>query len=246
MAQKKQTMKANLILFIALFILSNNTFSQIPGRAFTNSISDKEIYNKVSGERINENDLSDLIENNPHIYFEPVINKYGDIESYLVDPSAPSNNGRIISRDVSRQVKKGGQFPPFVMKSIKNRVIDSEKIRGKIILMQFQLQLVKPFFRKQTFDAFNSLIEDIRKTTEVEAVIVTESTTNEIKEQIGDCNYVAEMIPNGRNFNQKYQVVNFPSIVLIDKNGCLVSYYNQVEIEIIKSDIEKIKNESPF
>lgn len=239
-------MKANLFLFIVLFILSNNTFSQIAGKSYAFSLSGKEIYNKVSGALINEKEISDLVENNPHIFFEPVINKYGDIESYLVDPSAPSNNGRIISRDISKQVKKGEQFPPFVMKSINNRVVDSEKIRGKIILMQFQLQLVKPLFIRQTLDAFNSLVEDIRKTTEVEAVIVTESSKDEIKEQIGDGIYVAEIIPNGRNFNQKYQVVNFPSIVLIDKNGCLVSYYNQVEIEIIKSDIEKIKNESPF
>lgn len=234
-------MKANLILFIALFILSNNTFAQIAGKTYTERISGKEIYNKVSGKLINEKDVNTLIENNPHIYFEPVINKYGDIESYLVDPSEPSTNGRIISRDISKQVKKGEQFPPFVMKSISNRVIDSEKIRGKIILMQFQLQLVKPLFIKQTLDAFNSLIEDVRKTTEVEAVIVTESTKDEIQEQIGDGIYVAEIVPNGRNFNQKYQVINFPSIVLIDKYGNLVSYYNQNEMEILKSDIEKIK-----
>lgn len=228
-------MKIKLLLFIALFIFSVQVFSQ---GAYRNEISAKMIFNEATGQFLHDNEFKALIENNPQIVFKPVIDRYGHITSYIFNPSSKDVNS---PRDTSDRVKKGEPFPSFTMKSIHGKEIDSEQLRGKITLIQFQLQFLKPFFDKQTIDDFNTLVQEINKTTEVEALIVTESSKEEIQKQLGDINYISEIIPDGRNFYEKYLVVHFPSAILIDKEGKLVSYFHKNQSTLIKAAIAKIK-----
>lgn len=232
--------KTYFILPIALLLFISNSFSQSLGVSYKQQISGKKIINKESGVRIDDSDLQHLINSNPNIVFEPVIDKYGEIEYFEVDPN---HKNAVIERDVTKRTPVGQQFPPFVMKSIKNKMLDSDKLKGKIVLLQFQLLFMEPFFRETTLRDFNDLVSEFKQIIDLQAIVVTESSKNEIPNHIVTNNYNFEIVPDGRNFNQKYLVTSIPTVVLIDNNGNLINYYNQDEIDKLKSDIHRIENQ---
>ncbi len=224
-------------LILILFVLGNHAFSQVAGKTYKQRISGQKIYNKDTGERISDEELQELIKINPNIMLEPCINKYGKVESFEVDPKRTS---RALQRDVSMRSQKGEQFPPFVMKTIEDVVLDLEKLNGKNVLVQFQLSFTLPFFRESTLAEFSNLCSQLKSTTDIEAIVVTESSKQELLNSIEPEKYEVNIVPNGRNFSQKYLVVDFPTIVLIDSNGKLVGYYNQTETAMLKSDIKNL------
>ncbi|MGZ2372055.1 hypothetical protein ACXR6G_19965 [Ancylomarina sp. YFZ004] len=231
-------MKKHTFLLIALFFLSNYTFSQTRGVTSKSIIDFNKVYNKHTGEKISKSEFHNLHKANPNIVLEQVIDKYGEIESRLVDPFRKDS---FQTRDISKRAQNGESFPPFVMKSITNRTLKSEELNDRYILIQFQLSFLKPFFNKKTLNEFNELVFELQKLVSIEGIVVTESSTKEIKEQIGESTYKREIIPNGRNFNERYLVVDFPSMILVDKNGDLISYYKHSEIDKVISVIKKLK-----
>lgn len=233
-------MKTNFILAIVLLLLCNNSFSQSLGISYKQQISGKKIINKESGVPIDDSDLQQIINKNPNIIFEPIIDKYGEIDYFEVDPE---NKNSVYGRDISKRTPLGEQFPPFVMKSIKNKMLDSDKLKGKIVLLQFQLLFMEPFFRETTLRDFNDLVSEFKQIIDIQAIVVTESSKNEIPNHIATNNYNFEIVADGRNFNHKYLVSSIPTIVLIDKNGNLINYYNQDEMDKLKSDIHRIENQ---
>ena len=128
------------------------------------------------------------------------------------------------------------------MKTIENKIIDSEKLTGKIILVQFQLIAKKPYFNETTLADFEKLIFDFNKTKEVIGISVFESEKYELFEAIDIKKYPnISIVENGRNFNERYLNVEMPTLILIDKYGKLVGYYERNEIENLKTDFNKLK-----
>ena len=230
-------MRISLVLWVVLLSAVNAMYSQSMGVSYQNVFDVNRVYDKASGKHINADKVQRIIRDNPNIVFEQVIDKYGNIESRLLDTLKLSRKG---NRDISKRVQKGEPFPPFVMKSLSNRILDSEKLKGGIILLQFQLMFREPFLKIKTIEEFEELVSEFRKTMNLEAIILTDSSKSEILENIDTSKYISEFVPDGRNFNEKYLVVSFPSIVLIDTNGNLVSYYDPDEIDKLKLDIGKL------
>lgn len=200
-------------------------------------ISGQKIYNKETGKRINDKELQNLININPNIVLEPCINKYGNIESYEVDPN---RTDRVLQRDVLMRTPIGEEFPLFVMRTVENEALKLKKLKGKNVLLQFQLSFVKPFFRVTTLRDFSDFATELKNTMDIEAIVVTESPKQEILNSIDVENYDVKIVPNGRNFNQRYLLVKFPGIVLIDVEGKLVGYYNPGELSKLRADVERI------
>tara|TARA_R110000868_G_scaffold157160_3_gene384306 strand:+ start:8254 stop:8949 length:696 start_codon:yes stop_codon:yes gene_type:complete len=230
-------MRISLVLWVVLLSAVNAMYSQSMGVSYQNVFDVNRVYDKASGKHINADKVQRIIRDNPNIVFEKVIDKYGNIESRLLDTLKLSRKG---NRDISKRVQKGEPFPPFVMKSLSNRILDSEKLKGGIILIQFQLMFREPFLKIKTIEEFEELVSEFRKTMDLEAIILTDSSKSEILENIDTSKYISEFVPDGRNFNEKYLVVSFPSIVLIDTYGNLVSYYDPDEIDKLKLDIGKL------
>jgi hypothetical protein len=231
-------MKLNFILLLLLFSTCNIVYAQSYGVSYQNQISGKKILNKETGKIMNDRELSDLIKENPHIYMEPVVNKFGEIESFTVDPGASNT---LSKRDTTKRTPKGGQFPPFIMKSIQNKVLDSEELKGKWILFHFQLEFIKPFFAESALKEFNNLVSDLKGSTEMVAIVLTQSSKEDILSQVDPKNLSVDIVPDGRNFFQRYLVVVCPSYALIDKNGNLVRYFKHSESSEIKAVIERTK-----
>ncbi|MFW5878029.1 MAG: hypothetical protein ACOCUP_02835 [bacterium] len=225
-----------LILFFS-FILGEFSVSQIAGEPYRTRITGKPVYNKSTGEIIDNEELSKMFKLNPHIALEWVINKYGEIESFIYDPNKKDNIMRI---DTTKRQKAGEQFLPFVMKSVNNRIIDSEKLVDRIVLIQFYHYFRDPFFNLRHFNEFDTLIEDLDGKSDIIFITVTKSTSEEINQRIDITNYKSDIIPDGRYFFWRYLINEFRAFVLIDKSGRLVSYYNSHEIPKLKADLIKM------
>ena len=66
-------------------------------------------------------------------------------------------------------------------------------------------------------------------------------TREDILKEIDPASYKTEFVSDAQNFSLKYIIIDYPSFILIDKNGNLVSYYDYDELDKIKSDLLNIK-----
>lgn len=229
-------MKKLITLFL-ISALSINAFSQFVTKTRINTPTDK-IYNKQTGKLLTDEELKLIMTNNPKIAVNQIINKYGEIEYFEYDPNKQNRD----SNDaITRRPKNGEAFPPFVMKSIDNKTLDSEKLIGKNILLQFQLDFEKPLFFAKTLIEANELINELPNNVEITSIVVTRSSKKDILTQIDPSAYTMEFVPNARNFSVKYLVLYYPSFILIDKYGNLVSYYDTDGLNKVKEDLLKIK-----
>jgi len=226
--------KSVLLILLFFFCISYFSFSQSLGVSFSEQITGKPIYNKSTGLLIDDKELNKLLKANPGLALERVINKFGEVESFIYDPDKKGNFG---TRDITQRTKPGDSFLPFVMTSVTKKTLDSEKLIGKIVLIQFYTLIKAPFFKEETFNRFESLVKDLQDKVEIEFITVTQSSEEDIKNQINITNCKSQIIPNGRNFYERYLITNFVAFVLIDKYGKLVSYYDMNNMSDIHSDI---------
>jgi cytochrome oxidase Cu insertion factor (SCO1/SenC/PrrC family) len=142
-----------------------------------------------------------------------------------------------LTRDISLRTKPGEPLPPFVVRSVTGKKIDSETCHGRPILVLFQLFFKAPFFNEKQFHQFESMVDSLKTKGDLEVIVITESTSDDIKSVIDVKNSNFQIIPEGRNFSVRYLVIKFPSYLLIDKEGKLVYYYEENEITKLQQDI---------
>lgn len=238
-------MKIKIALIVALIFFSNQLFSQnvsqtVRKQSYRINLKNRIICYKESKDRISEKEFHKLIMANPRLVLEPVIDEYGTVEVFLVDTLRTDNKFRL---DLSKRVKEGERFPPFYMKSITNKFIDSRKLNDKLILIRFDLPFMQPYNKGSNRSDFGELVAELQEIANIEAIIITESTRKEVSLEIGGSgnSYSAEIVPNGKYFSHRYLVVQFPSMILVGKNGRLISYYDNNDFVRLKSDIKKLK-----
>jgi len=184
-------------------------------------MSQKEVYELLSVKKLN---------------LEEVINKYGEIERYEIDPNIVSKEK--FTRDTGKRVKQGEVFLPFVMKSITNKTLDSDKLKGQYILLQFQLSINEPNLIEKPFLEFEKILSEHKN---IQGIFISQSTKKESKDKIGNKSYHFEIVPNGRNFDKRYIIIDYPTMILIDKDGTLISYYTTYDMGKLKTDLKNLQ-----
>ena len=229
-------MKTLITLLVSLFY-STHLFSQF----FTSTrinLSKDIAYEKYSGKRLSQEELLQIFKEKDNTRLDPVINKFGEPDYYIYDPNKSDSN---YDTDLTKRTKSGETFPPFVMKTIDNKLIDSEKFNEKYIIMQFQLSFVKPFFNSDNFRDADILIKELLNEYEIVPIVITGSPKKDILNVIDTSQYNMHFVSDANNFNLRYLVFKFPTYILIDKSGKLVSYYEYNELNKIKEYIVKNK-----
>lgn len=230
------SMKTYLIIFIFLLFLCDYAICQTSNSYFTRRIELNQIYNKKTGKLIPEKEILELQKTNK-LHFESVINKYGEVDHYEVD----LNRRNVYStRDTAQRVKKGDVFLPFVMKSISNKTLDSEKLKGQYTLLQFQISFKEPFFIEKFFNEFDEIISEYKGKKDINVIFITQSSAKESNDRTSDKSYNFEIVPDGRNFEERYLITKYPTMILLGLDGNLISYYNLSEINKLKADLNKL------
>lgn len=224
-----------LSLFYLVFFINLGLKAQPLTKTYKNQLTGKKIFNTSTGENIKEENLDDFFSKYPNAILEPNIDKYGEIVSYDVDPSKTNHE---LTRDETKRTPNGAQFFPFVMKTIDNKTLNSEKLIGQPVLFIFQVSLKKPFFIEPVFKEVASIACDYASTKPLEMIMLTEDS----KDGIGAFNALCfKIVTDGRNFSQRYLITDIPTVVLINKEGKLVSYYSSKDFNKLKEDLNLLK-----
>lgn len=173
--------------------------------------------------------MKKITDKNPEIRFEHVINKYGKIDRYYYNP----NNilTEFPNRDKSQQIKEGQLFPEFVFKTIDNEIIDSEKQRGKWVLIRFEL--FTRFMNKGSIEKLNNQINKLEESKDLISIICLADNKQNIKNEMALIDSNFKLVDGGRNFHEKFNIVGFPTTLLLDKQGRVYKYfYNRDEIDL--------------
>lgn len=190
--------------------------------------------NAETGEKFSEKEFIQFIQQHPGLVPKEKIDKYGNVEAMIFDPH---KTGKVSYRDPALRVKPGDDFLPFVMKTTTGDVLDSEKLKGKKILLHCQISLkTKALFVEKAFNEVVQLTKEYKNPEELLLVIWTEDFANDLKDFTSE-NAPFYIVADARNFYERYYVTSFPCNILIDKQGKLVSYFDNIDFEKLKTTL---------
>ncbi len=201
-------------------------------------IDEKEIYNKETGQLISKNEFNERIKENPYVSLEPKIDKYGNVEHYYLD--LENKTGRV-SIDINDRVDSGHRFPSFIMNTINGEQINSESLQGNYLLLNFQMTLDPPFFQMNSFQKEEDFVKKKKKSVPIVFIMITFDALTKAQETTDGKDLDVKVVPNGRNWAQRYFVKNYPSYILINKNGELIKYIDESSLETLARALDELK-----
>ena len=219
-----------LTVIIILLLLGNTTFSQVSkiGVNFTRTFADKDfdldkVYFKDSGLKISKEEFFKITRENPRMYYEREVDEEGNVVRYIYDPAnqTPRTTGNI-----KAMVSENGEFPNFKFTTIDKKRIELKNLRGKLVLLRFELEANSFRFKKQEIEELDQKINELNNKEDVEAIIIFQCSEEEVRQGFTFKNSNFDLVANGQNFIFKYDIHHFPSTVLIDQNGKLIENYS--------------------
>lgn len=184
--------------------------------------SNTKLYNKKTGIEISKKQFGMLVQENPNLFLEREIDEAGNVIRYLYDPNNLNShekqalNGSATSKD---------NFPNFKLKTIDGTEIELSKLNGKIVILRFELVATDFHFKKQEIQELDEKINALENKNTVKAIVIFQSSESDVRKGFDLANSNFELVANGQNFIEKYDISRFPSTVLIDQDGNLIEKY---------------------
>ena len=128
----------------------------------------------------------------------------------------------------------------FHLKDLNNKIWDSEQLRGKTIVINFWFTACKPCILEMPH--LNQLVEDNK---EKHVVFIAPAPENEtqIKRFLKKYNFAYHIIPSSLEYITNMNVENFPTHILIDKEGIVrqvfIGYADDIK-EKLQEEINKL------
>jgi peroxiredoxin len=231
-------MKKNIILLLLLgFFVKSYTQEKYITKSFTTTsvvkINFKKIYDKSTGKRIKEKDFRKIIKNLKNYYLDPIIDKNGNVEKYLFDLN---NINKKMSRDITQRVNSGDFFPDFNIKTLTNENISLKDLKGKIVILRFELFADNFRFKKhEIVDLDNQINQIENKNDKIKAIIIFPTSENEVIKGFDIENSNFNLVANGMNFHHRYLIKRYPTTIIIDEEGKLIDYFSYSNEIILKN-----------
>lgn len=226
---------------IAILLIIHQIFGQelIQGKIYTIPASMQEysidmVYNKITDKKNSQNTLNQLVERNPNLYLERVYDENGKVIRYYYDPN---NQDNAKTSTAEANVSPANEFPPFSLNTLGGKRIQSEDLRGKLILLRFELHGSDYRFKKHEIAELDNQIDKLDNKDVVKAIIIFREDQKTIEKNFPfpDSNF--ELVADGMMFFEKYRIKRSPMTALIDQNGNLVNYFDFSEDIILESFI---------
>lgn len=212
-------------LVIIMFLCFESVGQVMKGPADSTRISGK-VYNKKTKKWVSNLELMEIARKHPFIFFQTVYNKYGEIDTLFYDPDN-INEGKSPNRKEENQTKPGEIFPEYVFRTIDDIILDSEKLKGKWVLLSFDL-LAKPDLMKKLSRQSDSARPFVEKDQLVLILCMADTKAIMLKKS-GQEEHVFNIVSDGGNFHGKFNIVSFPTRILIDPEGRVVKYFHPTE-----------------
>ncbi|TLV03113.1 thioredoxin family protein [Dyadobacter luticola] len=181
------------------------------------------IINHATGKRISYEVYDEMLKRNPGTYRTvPIFDKYGKPSSFEVIRKSQlliQDNGAVMeNEDLMPEI--GEPLAPFVMTGLDGKEYNSEKLKGKYILLGFWVKYEKPLYTLASTKVISSFIdENKKKGIEIVSLGTTLNTQEECFEAIPKRNCGFIPVPNSYGFNHRYKISETPYFILVDKKG---------------------------
>ncbi|MBT8384589.1 MAG: redoxin domain-containing protein [Bacteroidia bacterium] len=225
-------MKIIVILFFA-FNIAALSYSQEKQISISSSSKSEShvldlnlVYDKRTGEKVSVKEFRKLVKGNPRLYLEREYDARGNISRYIYDPNNPNAP---LKRYPYSIAPKGKPYPNFIVNTTDGEQLELEKLRGKLVMVRFELFSSGFRFKKQEIEELNNNINALGIEDQIEAIIIFRGSKDEIEREFSLKNSNFKLVPDGDKFFNKYQIDRFPMTVLIDKKGNLIDYFKYSE-----------------
>jgi hypothetical protein len=187
--------------------------------------NDTPIIDHSTGKRISMAAYDDILKRNPGVYkTQPIFDKYGKPSSFeLIKKSQlqiQSNGAVMANSDLMPEV--GEPLPPFIMKGLDGKEYNSDKLRGKYILLGFWVKYEKPLYSLASTKVISDFVNtNKKKGIDVVSLGTTLNTEEECLEAIPKRNCGFIPVPESYGFNHRYKVSETPYFILVDRKGVI-------------------------
>lgn len=219
------------VIFLFFTISINSQEKKIKKTFKRTSIEERidysNIYNKQTGKKISKKEFIKLIKSNPNLPIQKIIGKDGNVIKYLVDTTPQKNS---INNFRNNPIKNGEIFPNFIVNTTTNKKIELNTLKGKIVIVRFELEANSFRFKKDEISMLDAKINQINnKEEKVVAIIIFASSKSDINKGFNLPNSNFNLVANGNNFFIKYSIRSIPSTAIIDQKGKLIQFFDDVD-----------------
>lgn len=232
----------HIILIITLFCANTiQSQEEVVGVNWSKTFVEKDfnntkLYNKKTGIEISKKQFGMLIQENPNLFLESEIDESGNVIRYLYDPN---NLNSYKKPALHGSVPTKSKFPNFKLKTIDGTEIELSKLNGKIVILRFELVATDFHFKKQEIQELDEKINALENKNAVKAIVIFQSPESDVRKGFDLESSNFELVANGQNFIEKYDISRFPSTVLIDQDGNLIEKYIYSEDITLKEHIKE-------
>lgn len=184
---------------------------------------DSPIIDHATGKRITYETYDNMLKRSPGQYkTQPLFDKFGKASSFEIIKKSQlyvQADGSVMNNpDLMPEV--GEPIAPFVMRGLDGREYDSEKLRGKYILLGFWVRYEKPLYTLASTKVISHFVdENKKKGIEIVSLGTTLNTQEECLEAIPKRNCGFIPVPESYGFNHRYKVSETPYFILVDRKG---------------------------
>jgi peroxiredoxin len=181
------------------------------------------IIDHASGKRISYETYDQVLKKSPGQYAtRPVFDKFGKASSFVLIKKSQLDirgNGAVMDNpDLMPEI--GESIPPFVMTGLDGKEYNSEKLKGKYVLLGFWVKYEKPLYTLASTKVITDFIEENRKKgVEIVSLGTTLNTREECLAAIPKRNCGFILVPDSYGFNHRYHISETPYFILLDKQG---------------------------
>lgn len=199
------------------------------------------IIDHASGKRISYETYDNMLKRSPGQYkTQPIFDKYGKASSFEIIKRSQlhiQEDGSVMNNpDLMPEV--GEPIAPFIMRGLDGREYDSEKLKGKYILLGFWVRYEKPLYTFASTKVISSFVEENKKKgIEIVSLGTTLNTEDECLEAIPKRNCGFIPVPESYGFNHRYKVSETPYFILVDRKGIVKAMAPHTEFSKI-SELE--------
>ncbi|WP_439555741.1 thioredoxin family protein [Dyadobacter sp.] len=183
------------------------------------------IIDHATGKRISYAEYDEKLKRNPGMYKTlPIFDKYGKPSSFeLIKKSQVyvQEDGSVMNNpDLMPEI--GEPISPFIMTGLDGKEYNSEKLRGKYILLGFWVKYEKPLYSLAATKVISDFVdENKKKGVEIVSLGTTLNTEEECMQAIPKRNCGFVPVPDSFGFNHRYKISETPYFILVDRKGII-------------------------
>lgn len=235
-----QILNGSLWMWVVVLLSVYEASAQV--RRYEGKVSQQIVVNSqtpitdwASRKKIAYHEYEKLDRANPGKYhLDPIFDKYGKASSFWLKSRRTGQPSGTMTLNPDMMPEVGEVLPPFVMKGLDGVVYDSEKLKGKYILLGFWVRYEKPLYTLASTKVISAFVDEHRKRgVDIVSLGTTLNTREECLEAIPrkNCGFIP--VPESYGFNYRYHIGETPFFILIDKQGIVKAMAPHTEFSTI-------------